>query len=167
MPYGTARASSLIRKSCTRTASGSPCGRHSRPAFLKSPTSSFFFVSTEITRCCGHSQIDVSELRVAIRTIPTLAGLAVGLQTELLSFQQSPDHGATNPMATCHKLSRQPSQALAGPAQRRHRIAPCAGFDQRHQVAQQVRVTDDQWLARAPPPAHPPLLNTRPPRPVL
>lgn len=27
---------------------GSPRGRHSRPAFLQSPTSSFFFVSTEI-----------------------------------------------------------------------------------------------------------------------
>ena len=33
MPYGTARASSLIRKSCTRTPSGSPCGRHSRPPY--------------------------------------------------------------------------------------------------------------------------------------
>ena len=29
-------------------AAGEPCGRHSRPAFLKSPTSSFFFVSTEM-----------------------------------------------------------------------------------------------------------------------
>src|SRR4051812_33284428 len=35
-------------KSCTRTASGWPLGRNSRPPFLKSPTSSFFFVSTEI-----------------------------------------------------------------------------------------------------------------------
>ena len=37
-----------IMKSCTRTASGSPLRRSSRPPFLKSPTSSFFFVSTEI-----------------------------------------------------------------------------------------------------------------------
>ena len=28
-------------------ASGSPVGRHVRPAFLKSPTNFFFFVSTE------------------------------------------------------------------------------------------------------------------------
>ena len=28
-----------------------PLGRNSRPPFLKSPTSSFFFVSTEITGC--------------------------------------------------------------------------------------------------------------------
>ena len=33
----------------TPTFSGSPFGRHSRPSFLNSPTSSFFFVSTEIT----------------------------------------------------------------------------------------------------------------------
>jgi hypothetical protein len=38
-----------MRKSCTRTASGWPVGRHARPAFLKFPTNSFFFVSTEIT----------------------------------------------------------------------------------------------------------------------
>src|SRR5712692_7880194 len=38
-----------MRKSCTRTASGWPVGRHARPAFLNSPTNSFFFVSTEIT----------------------------------------------------------------------------------------------------------------------
>src|SRR3954447_708850 len=48
-PYGTARPSSLMRKSCTRTASGDPLGRHARPPFLKSPTSSFFLASTEIT----------------------------------------------------------------------------------------------------------------------
>src|SRR4051812_35003431 len=53
MPYGTARPRSLIRKSCTRTSSGWPWGCHSRPPFLKSPTSSFFFVSTEITGCCS------------------------------------------------------------------------------------------------------------------
>src|SRR3990172_8195715 len=38
-------------KSCTRTVSGWPLGRQVRPAFLKSPTSSFFFVSTEIAGC--------------------------------------------------------------------------------------------------------------------
>ena len=34
-----------------RTGSGSPFGRHSRPPFLQSPTSSFFLVSTEIVGC--------------------------------------------------------------------------------------------------------------------
>ncbi len=36
------------RKSCVRTRSGEPLGRSSPPAFLKSPTSSFFLVSTLI-----------------------------------------------------------------------------------------------------------------------
>jgi hypothetical protein len=36
-------------KSCVRVATGWPSGRHSRPAFLNSPTSSFFLVSTLIT----------------------------------------------------------------------------------------------------------------------
>ena len=40
--------SSSVGKSCTRTGGGVPFGCHSRPAFLKFPTSSFFFVSTEI-----------------------------------------------------------------------------------------------------------------------
>src|SRR5262249_42355764 len=48
-PIGNRLPSFLSRKSWTRTWSGSPWGRHSRPAFLKSPTNSFFFVSTEIT----------------------------------------------------------------------------------------------------------------------
>src|SRR5690606_28871221 len=38
-----------LGKSWTSTSSGSPCGCHSRPPFLKLPTNSFFFVSTEIT----------------------------------------------------------------------------------------------------------------------
>ena len=37
-----------ILKSWTRTGSGSPLGRNSRPGFLKSPTNSFFLVSTEM-----------------------------------------------------------------------------------------------------------------------
>src|SRR3954453_23564149 len=49
MPYGVARPKSLSMKSCTRTFSGSPLGRSSRPPFLKSPTNSFFLVSTEMT----------------------------------------------------------------------------------------------------------------------
>jgi len=36
-------------KSCTDTRSAFPLGSHLRPLFLKAPTSSFFFVSTEIT----------------------------------------------------------------------------------------------------------------------
>ena len=45
---GATLPSSGSLKSCTRTGSGSCWRRNSRPGFLKSPTNSFFFVSTEI-----------------------------------------------------------------------------------------------------------------------
>ena len=50
-PYGIAFPSASLGKSCTRTAGGVAFGCHSRPAFAKFPTSSFFLVSTEITGC--------------------------------------------------------------------------------------------------------------------
>src|SRR5687767_9395857 len=50
-PYGVARPSSLSTKSCTRTGSGWPLGRSSRPPFLNGPTSSFFLASTEMAGC--------------------------------------------------------------------------------------------------------------------
>src|SRR6266542_1009368 len=48
-PYGNATPTAAPGKSCTPTSTGSPVGSHSRPAFLKSPTSSRFLVSTLIT----------------------------------------------------------------------------------------------------------------------
>jgi hypothetical protein len=62
----------------------------------------------------GHALIDMAELRVPVGMIATLIGLAVGLQTELLRFQQLTDHGATDLMPAGHKLRRQLPQALAG-----------------------------------------------------
>ena len=47
-PIGRDLPNPLISKSWTWTGSGSSLRRSSRPPFLKSPTSSFFFVSTEI-----------------------------------------------------------------------------------------------------------------------
>ena len=75
------------RKSCTLTGSGSPLGCHSRPPFLKSPTSSFFLVSTLITgcpaaRCVADLLVEVAELGVAVGMLAALDGLGVGLQAE-------------------------------------------------------------------------------------
>ena len=97
-----ARPRSLIRKSWTRTSSGSPCGRHSRPPFLKSPTSSFFFVSTEIAGWPSAravlTLVDVGKLRIPVGMIVTLSGLAIALQAELLLLQQFADDRVTDPM---------------------------------------------------------------------
>ena len=51
--------------------SGSPFGRNSRPAFLKSPTSSFFFVSTDMAGSpSGNKSLNrlvyVTKLRVTV-----------------------------------------------------------------------------------------------------
>jgi thiamine phosphate synthase YjbQ (UPF0047 family) len=48
-----ARPSSGMTKSCTRTSSGQSFSPHSRPVFLKSPTTSFFLVSMEIAGSPG------------------------------------------------------------------------------------------------------------------
>src|SRR6266403_1070013 len=58
------RPSSLIRKSWTRTSSGLPRGRYSRPLLRKSPTSSFFLVSTEITGCCSANAVVREQRRI-------------------------------------------------------------------------------------------------------
>ncbi len=50
-PHRNSRPNSGSLKSCTRTSSGSPTGCHSCPGFLKSPSNSFFFVSTDTTGC--------------------------------------------------------------------------------------------------------------------
>ena len=91
-------------KSCTRTSSGWPLGRSSRPAFLKSPISSFFLVSTEIAgwpvrRKRPTHGIDVLELGVAVGMLAALAGLGVGLQAEAHVLQQPADHGVVDAIA--------------------------------------------------------------------
>src|SRR5579864_3798631 len=82
----------LSRKSCTRTASGLPFGCHSRPPFLKSPISSFFFVSFSsyprkqpVARVAErlkdlYLKVDVLKLSVSIRMRRSLSRLAVRLQ---------------------------------------------------------------------------------------
>jgi hypothetical protein len=102
-----------------------------------------------------HALIDVKELRVAVGMIAPLAGLAVALQAELLLPEQCADVGAADRMPACRQFRCQLSQTLAGPAQRRHRIAPFAGLDQRHQLGQQLGVADNQRLAAAAATPHP------------
>ena len=116
-------------------------GDHSRPAFLKSPTSSFFLVSTELTGSpAANAAVTLSlimdELRIAVRMTVALAGLAVGLQAELLLMQQFANHGTADPMALCHQGQRQLRQNLAGLAQRRHRIAALARVHQRQPIVE-------------------------------
>jgi hypothetical protein len=84
-----------------------------------------------------------------------LAGLAVGLQAELLRLQQLAHHGMTDLVPTPVQRGREMAQALAGPAQGRHRIAPLIRLDQRQQIRQQRRVGFRPRLASSTGPAHP------------
>ena len=68
-----------------------------RPAFLKSPTSSFFFVSTEIVGCCCRCAArtaprDVPKLRVPVDVLAAFARLHVALQAVAQPVQQFGDH---------------------------------------------------------------------------
>ena len=151
-------------KSCTRTGSGSPFGRNSRPAFLKSPTSSFFLVSTEIAgspaasaafTCC----VDVAELRVAVGMVASprgSCGWPAGCSPSSRSRSATtlcPMRWPSRPQAPSARLRR----LLAGPQQRRLRIAARRRL---HQGRADRRAASDrrpgQLLASAARPAHPP-----------
>ncbi len=129
--------------------------RHSRPAFLKSPTSSFFFVSTDIDGdswlVLGHGRldrvVDHPKLRVAVGIFGALARLAVGLQTEFLLLQQLAHDRVADVVPELTQFVRQTTQALARPAQRRHRIAARVGLDQRVQIVEQTGVGFGQRFA--------------------
>src|SRR5215203_5608640 len=79
-------------KSWTRTRSGSPVGCHSRPVFVKSPTNSFFFVSTEITGCPR----ELNAAGVAIGMRGAFARLLQRMQAIAEPVQELPDRRRTH-----------------------------------------------------------------------
>ena len=95
-PLGTTLPSSGMTKSCTRTGSGRPFGRNSRPPFLKSSTSSFFLVSTEIGGSLDghHLGIDVLELIVAV-------GVAGPSRVLALACRLKPRRRSRRPTSFC------------------------------------------------------------------
>src|SRR5437667_12338616 len=134
-----------MRKSWTRTASGFSCGRYSRPLLRKSPTSSFFLVSTEITGCFSANAaatlgVDAGELRIPVGVAVALFGFAVGLQAVARRIEQFGHQGAAHLVALRLQRLRQPAHAPAGPPQRRFRIPAGRWFDQRLEIRQQGRV---------------------------
>jgi hypothetical protein len=99
----------------------------------------------------GHGRleglVDEAELRVAVGVVGAFAGLAVGLQAELLFLQQLTDDRVADLVPEIAEFVREPAQALAGPTQRRHRIAARVGFDQRVQIVEQTGVRFGQRFA--------------------
>src|SRR5712692_3088851 len=147
-----ARPSPGCTKSWTRTGRGCPPARHSRPAFLNCPTSSFFLVSTEIAgwpwRSAAWTRAAMcSNWAVAIGVPRTLDRLAIGLQAVAPLPEQYGDHPMARAMALAGQFAGQVPHALAGPPQRRLRISPRGRLDQLLQVRHQRRILIDRALA--------------------
>src|SRR4051812_26858796 len=84
-----------------------------------------------------------------------LACLGVGLQAEAEIVQQRADQGAADPVALGLQLVGEPAQALAGPAQRRFRIAARGRLDQGLESRPQLRIGLDRGLAARARPTQP------------
>src|SRR3984893_4691142 len=100
-PKGEALPFSLMIKSWTRTGSGSPLGRSVRPAFLKSPIFSFFFVVHRYGRLTIRlklfdDRVDLLKLSVTIRMLAALACFGVRLQAETHLAQQASNNLITS-----------------------------------------------------------------------
>ncbi len=107
---------------------------------------------------CGQRRlclcVDILELRITIRMLRPLEGLAVGLETEAQLLQQLRDAAGADLVAERLKLGGQLVQALGGPAQRRHRIAPGRRVHKALKVGQQRRISLGHRLAPAAMTAH-------------
>jgi hypothetical protein len=83
---------------------------------------------------------DVLELRVAIRVLSPFARFAIGLQAVAHVLQHLADSLMAHSMALTRQLGSQRAHALAGPAQRRHRVASRRRLHQLFQCRAQPRV---------------------------
>jgi hypothetical protein len=150
-----------MAKSCTRTGSGRPFGRSSRPPFLKSPTSSFFLLGVDRDRRLAgglellHRGVDVLELGIAVGVADAFARLAVGLQAEAQAAQQPADQLPPRGEAPLGQGRRRMALALADPPQRRLRIAADRGLNQVVQRLRQHGLGLGRRLATASRSAHP------------
>src|ERR1035437_4007660 len=109
-----------MTKSCTRTSSGEPFGRHSRPAFLKSPTNSFFFVSTEI------SGLPIAPRRRRDQRAQIIEKTRIHIHQGLASATRPTDSLCIRLLAAAQFLERAPNGAARDPGGARYRADPSA-----------------------------------------
>ena len=96
-----------------------------------------------------HGGIDVPELRIAVRMVLSLLGLAVALQTVVQIVKDLRHFGMADRMlAPGQGLGDRP-RALARPSQRRFRIASRLLIDHRFQPVHQLRIGHGNGLAAA------------------
>src|SRR5260370_36648167 len=99
-----------------------------------------------------HAPVDVPELRIAVGVAVPLPRLAAGVQAVPGVLAQVPHRGGAHRMPLGRQLLSQAARALAGPPQRRLRVAAAAGFDEAFQGRPDTRIgRGDGFAARAGP----------------
>ena len=88
----------------------------------------------------GGLVVEVGELGVAVEVLTALGGLGVGLQAVAPLAQQPAGHDIADRVAPVPQCPGQRADRFGGPPQRRHRIAPGHGIDQRLERRNQVLV---------------------------
>ena len=94
----------------------------------------------------AHQAVDVTELGVAVGMPTAFAGFAVGLKAVAGFVQKRGNRPPADRVAHPRQFLGQPPGALAGPAQRRLRIATRRRFDQRLQRCKQLRIVLGQQV---------------------
>ena len=89
------------------------------------------------------------ELRVAIGMIAPFLGLAIALQAIAVLPQELGDFGVADRVASGRQFRRQRAGALAGPAQRRLRVATRCGLDHTVQRGRQAGIVGRQRMSAA------------------
>ena len=88
----------------------------------------------------GGLVVEVGELGVAVGVLTALGGLGVSLQAVAPLAQQPAGHDIADHVAPLPQRPGQRADRFGGPPQRRHRIAPGHGIDQRLERRNQVLV---------------------------
>src|SRR6266511_2515093 len=110
--------------------------------------------SRQTTAMCALDGLgDISKLRGPIGMLTAFSRLDVALERVAQLVQQVGDDGMADGVAEGLQRDGQRPGTLAGPPQRRVRIAGRGGLDQRIEVAQQRRVEDGGRFPSAPGPA--------------
>src|ERR1700722_12431440 len=87
-----------------------------------------------------HLGVDMLELSIPVRVALPLESLAVGLEAVVKSVEQLTDHAPARGVTQAPEFLGQLADTLAGPPQRRLRVAASHRIDQSLQVALESRV---------------------------
>src|SRR3989442_11214635 len=154
------RPNSGFTKSWTRTFSRISLRAKFLPAVLEIPDQLLLLGVDRDDRVTGtqetpHPAVDMLELSVPIPVARSLDGLAVRLQAVVELVKQVAHELMRHLVMLVPKFLGDLPDTLAGPAQRRFRVAACRWLDQALQVGQQGEIFLDRLLPSPTRPADP------------